>query len=175
MKIPVKYKLWFLWQRILNLNFSEFTAIIVAAMLTISVAYPQLERLNKNQKTISIEFKSKTGEITSGEINIKDNKNYTLEILSLIGIVFGPLILLWKFFIEPKSIIKFYGKTIELLQKEYEELLNNPDFKNTEQNSIKRINNLFTKINDVGIVTKKELLNLKKEITPHNTRYKNCR
>jgi len=94
---PLKYKFWFNWQRILNLNFSEFTAVIVAVMLSVSIAYPQLENLNSSQKTMSIEFKAKTGDLVSGDITINESKNKVLTALSLIGIILGPLILLWNF------------------------------------------------------------------------------
>ncbi len=173
MKIPLKYKIWFIWKRILNLNFSELTAVIVALILTLSIAYPQIENLNKSHKTTSIEFKSKTGEVISGEVTAEEKQNKTLIILSLVGIILGPIILLWKFLIESQNIAKFYNKMYVSIKEEYIELLKNKIFKKNEQISIAKINMILTNINDKGIVTKNDLLSLKKEITPHNKRYKN--
>jgi hypothetical protein len=169
---PLKYKFWFNWQRILNLNFSEFTAVIVAVMLSVSIAYPQLENLNSSQKTMSIEFKAKTGDLVSGDITINESKNKVLTALSLIGIILGPLILLWKFLVESKNISKFYNKMHDSLKNEYEELLKIREFQNSEKQSIISINEIFTNINDKGVVKKNDLLNLKKRITPHNNVYK---
>lgn len=171
MKIPLKYKIWFIWKRILNLNFSELTAVIVAIILTFSVAYPQLENINKNQKTAKIEFKSKTGELISGELTTKEEQNRTLSILSLIGLILGPVILLWKFLIESKNIEKFYNKMYDLIKEEYEALLKVESFQKSEQISIKKINAIFTGIYDNGKVSKKDLLKLKNEIAPHNKVY----
>jgi hypothetical protein len=137
-------------------------------MLTISIAYPQLENLNSSQKTMSVEFKAKTGDLVSGDITINESKNKVLVILSLIGIIFGPLILLWKFLVESKNISKFYNKMHDSLKTEYEELLKIPEFQNSEGQSIKIINEIFTNINDKGFVKKDDLLNLKGKITPHN-------
>jgi hypothetical protein len=139
-------------------------------MLAFSIAYPQLENLNTNQKTLSIEFKSKTGELTSGELIINENKNKVLNILSLIIIILGPIILLWKFLIESKDITTFYNKMHDSLKKEYKELLNIEEFKKSTEKS--KINEIFVRIHDKGIIKKADLLNLKKEITPQNKRYR---
>lgn len=171
MKIPLKYKIWFIWKRILNLNFSEFTAVIVAIILTFSIAYPQFDNITKNQKTTTIEFKSKTGELISGELTTKEEQDKTLSILSLIGLILGPIILLWKFLIESKNIEKFYNKMYDLIKEEYEALLKIESFRKSEQISIEKINEIFTGIYDNGKVTKKDLLKLKNEITPHNKVY----
>ncbi len=171
MKIHLKYKFWFIWKRILNLDFSELTAVIVAIILTFSIAYPQFENITKNQKTTTIEFKSKTGELISGELTTKEEHDKTLGILSLIGLILGPIILLWKFLIESKNIEKFYNKLYDLIKEEYEALLKIDKFQKSEQASIRRINGLFTAINDKGKITKQDLLKLKNEITPHNKVY----
>jgi hypothetical protein len=171
MKIPLKYKIWFIRKRILNLNFSELTAVIVAVILSFSIAYPQFESITKNQKTTTIEFKSKTGEVISGDITTIEEQDKTLSILSLIGLILGPLILLWKFLIESKNIDKFYNRMHNVIKEEYEALLKIQRFKNSEQDSIKKINEIFTKIHDNGKVTKNDLLKLKNEITPHKKVY----
>jgi len=168
-KTPLKFKIWFIYKRILNLNFSELTAIIIAIMFSISIAYPQLEKLNSSQKTISIEFKSNSGNVTSGVLTINEDKNEVLNILSLIGIIFGPIILLWKFLLESKNITKFYNKMFDSLKKEYEELLKIEEFQSSEDKQT--INEIFISINDKGRVEKTDLLNLKKYITPHNKKY----
>lgn len=169
-KTPLKFKIWFIYERIRNLNFSELTAIIVAIMLSISIAYPQLEKLNGSQKTISIEFKSKSGDVTSGKLTINEDKNEVLNILSLIGILLGTFILLWKFLLESKNITKFYNKMLDSLKKEYEELLKIEEFQKSKDKQ--RINEIFININDKGFVEKSDLLNLKKKITPHNKKYR---
>jgi hypothetical protein len=58
------------------------------------------------------------------------------------------------------------------LKNEYEELLKIREFQNSEKQSIISINEIFTNINDKGVVKKNDLLNLKKRITPHNNVYK---
>ncbi|MDZ7725709.1 MAG: hypothetical protein U5R06_23505 [candidate division KSB1 bacterium] len=153
------------------MNFSELTAVIVAMILTFSIAYPQFENINKNQKTTTIEFKSQNGEHISGELTTKEDKNLTLSILSLIGIILGPIILLWKFLIESKSIEKFYNRMYDLLKEEYETLLKITEFQNSETKNIQNINKIFTKIHDNGRVTNNDLLKLKNEISPHKKRY----
>jgi hypothetical protein len=130
--------------------------------VTISIAYPQIKDLKVKENIFNVEFRSNDGSITSGEVVVEKDQNSLLSILSIIGIILGPIILIWKFFVDSKDIDKFYNKILKELNTDYDKLLKNTSFNSMPEK--KEIDKLFQTININQRITKKELLELKGKI-----------
>ena len=161
-KSPNKFKFWFWYKNILNINYSEFLTIIVAIIVTISIAYPQINDLRVKENNFNVEFRSNDGSITGGVVVVKKDQNSLLSILSIIGIILGPIILIWKFIVDSKDIDKCYNKILKELNADYDELSKNITFNSMPEK--KEIDKLFQTINLNQRITKKELLELKGKI-----------
>lgn len=157
-----KIKFWFWYRNILNLNYSEFFSIIVSIIVTISIAYPQIKDLKVKENNFNVEFRSDDGSIISGKVIVENNENTLLSILSIIGIILGPIILIWKFIIESKDIDKFYNKILKELNADYNELMKNSTFHSMPVKQ--EIDKIFQAIDINQKITKKELLQLKEKI-----------
>jgi len=158
-KIPFKFKFWFWRKRILNLNFSELVTVFIAIIVAVSIAYPQIKELNTKEKVTEFVLTSNDGSVKTGKFLVKQESNITLSILSIIGIILGPVALIWKFTVDSKDIDKFYNTIFEKLKTEFNELSERNNFKVASDKD--EIIKLFTKINDRGRVDKNDLLNLK--------------
>lgn len=165
-----KINVWYIYKRVHNLDFSEIATIIVALLLAISVALPQLEKVKNSQQIVSVDFKSETGEVIKGDITIHQGTGNILNIISLITAILGPLILLWKFLQVSKNREILHKELFEQLVCNYTDLLKFEQFKNSKEKQI--INDKIASIKTRGEVKPSELKELKELMTPYNKSFK---